>query len=125
MLAISLPLLLPGIILLRHGTIDYRQDETSEAKNSGWWWLLPIFFSLPGGIIAWAIIKKHNWRQARNMLTTGILLTLLVSGVLSSFYKAPPQQNPHVSSNTTIPAQSTLLTFKAGDVSNISFSLSH
>ena len=46
-------------------------------KPSAAWWLLPIFFSLIGGIIAWACVKDRDPRMARNCLILGIVLTVV------------------------------------------------
>lgn len=44
---------------------------------SGAWWLLPIFLTWVGGIIAWACTKERNPKKARSMLFWGIGLTFL------------------------------------------------
>ena len=41
------------------------------------WWLLPIFFSFIGGIIAWACVKDRDPRMAKNCLILGIILTVV------------------------------------------------
>jgi hypothetical protein len=41
------------------------------------WWLLPILFGTIGGVIAWAATRQRDQRTARNMLVTGILLSLV------------------------------------------------
>ena len=40
------------------------------------WWLLPIFFSFIGGIIAWVCVKDTDPRMAKNCLILGIILTV-------------------------------------------------
>jgi len=40
------------------------------------WWLLPIFFSVIGGIIAWVCVKDTDPRMAKNCLILGIILTV-------------------------------------------------
>jgi len=40
------------------------------------WWLLPILFGTLGGIVAWALTRGRDPRTARNMLLTGIALSL-------------------------------------------------
>ena len=57
------------------------------------WWLLPIFFSFIGGIIAWACVKDRDPRMARNCLILGIVFTvapfaisLLMIGVVNLPY---------------------------------------
>jgi hypothetical protein len=44
---------------------------------SGWWWLLPIFFTWLGGIIAWAVNKNKDPKKARSMLIWGIVLAVI------------------------------------------------
>ena len=49
------------------------------------WWLLPIFFSLIGGIIAWACVKDRDPRMARNCLILGIILTVVPGALYIGF----------------------------------------
>jgi hypothetical protein len=44
---------------------------------SGWWWLLPIFFTWLGGIIAWAANKNKDPKKAKSMLVWGIVLAVI------------------------------------------------
>ena len=44
------------------------------------WWVLPILFSALGGLIAWIATRQRNPRTARNMLLTGIAIS--VAGLL-------------------------------------------
>jgi hypothetical protein len=46
-------------------------------KPSAAWWLLPIFFSFIGGIIAWACVKDRDPRMAKNCLILGIILSVV------------------------------------------------
>ena len=41
------------------------------------WWLLPIFFSVIGGIIAWVCVKDTDPRMAKNCLILGIVITVV------------------------------------------------
>ena len=41
------------------------------------WWLLPIFFSFIGGIIAWACVKDRDPGMAKNCLILGIVITVV------------------------------------------------
>ena len=41
------------------------------------WWLLPIFFSFIGGIIAWVCVKDTDPRMAKNCLILGIAITVV------------------------------------------------
>jgi len=51
--------------------------DVSEPKASGLFWLLPVFFSWIGGIIAFLVVRKTNAKQARAMLLVGIGLTVV------------------------------------------------
>ena len=56
------------------------------------WWLLPIFFSFIGGIIAWVCVKDRDPGMAKNCLILGIVITVvpflivLLIGVVSLPY---------------------------------------
>lgn len=45
-------------------------------KVSSWWYILPIFFGLIGGLIAWIVNKEHDLKKARNFLIVGIVISL-------------------------------------------------
>ena len=49
----------------------------SGGKPSAAWWLLPIFLSLLGGLIAWLGVKDRDPRMAKNCLILGIILTVV------------------------------------------------
>lgn len=44
---------------------------------SGAWWLLPIFLTWVGGLIAWAVTKGRDPQKAKKMLWWGIGLTFI------------------------------------------------
>src|SRR5437016_11723401 len=44
---------------------------------SGAWYLLPFFFGIIGGIIAWAVNKDKDPKRARNLLIFGLVWTLV------------------------------------------------
>ena len=46
-------------------------------KRSNLWFLLPIFFNVIGGVIAYFIIKDDDPRKAKNCLWLGIILTVI------------------------------------------------
>ncbi len=46
-------------------------------QRSGAWYLLPIFFSWLGGLIAWAVIRDDDPKKAKNCLIIGIILTVV------------------------------------------------
>ena len=51
-----------------------------EKPRSNAWFLLPIFFGIIGGIIAFFIIRHDDPRKARNCLYLGI--ALMVVGII-------------------------------------------
>jgi len=53
------------------------QNYGQGGKPSAAWYLLPIFFSIIGGIISWACIRDRDPRMAKNNLILGILLTVI------------------------------------------------
>jgi uncharacterized BrkB/YihY/UPF0761 family membrane protein len=49
-----------------------------EAKRrSSWWFLLPILFSVIGGIIAYFVLKEDDPKKARDCLLLGAILTAI------------------------------------------------
>ena len=58
------------------------QYPRQGGKPSAAWWLLPIFFSLVGGIISWIAIHDRDPRMAKNTLILGIVLTVLPGAVI-------------------------------------------
>lgn len=48
--------------------------EPTRQRVSGWFWLLPIVFSLVGGVIAWAVNKDKDPLAARNFLIAGFVV---------------------------------------------------
>ena len=55
------------------------QVETNT-KPSKKWYLLPIFFSLVGGLIMWGSLKVRDPRMAKKGLVLGIILPLIFYG---------------------------------------------
>ena len=45
--------------------------------RSNLWFLLPIFFSVIGGVIAFFVIKEDDPKKARNCLYLGIILAVI------------------------------------------------
>lgn len=60
------------------------------------WWLLPVFLSIDGGLIAYAGVRRMNKRSAGWMLILSILLFLLiiVGGVAAYYYFATASMAP-------------------------------
>ena len=48
-----------------------------EKPRSNWWFLLPIFFSWIGGVIAYFAIRSDDPKKAKNCLYLGIVLTII------------------------------------------------
>lgn len=50
---------------------------SSPRGRSNWWFLLPIFLSIIGGIIAYFAIRADDPAKAKNCLYLGIVLTVV------------------------------------------------
>jgi len=48
-----------------------------EKTRSNMWFLLPIFFGMIGGIIAYIIIRKDDSNKAKNCIYVGIIMMVL------------------------------------------------
>jgi len=48
-----------------------------ERPRSNWWFLLPIFLSLIGGVIAYFVLRHDDPRKAKNCLYLGIALQII------------------------------------------------
>ena len=48
-----------------------------EKIRSRWWYLVPIFFGLIGGIIAYFAIRRDDPEKAKKCLWVGIILTAI------------------------------------------------
>jgi len=48
-----------------------------EKPRSNAWFLLPIFFGMIGGIIAFFILRRDDPRKARNCLYVGIIFMII------------------------------------------------
>lgn len=46
-------------------------------SRSSIWFLLPIFFNIIGGVIAYFVIKEDDPRKAKNCLYLGIILAAI------------------------------------------------
>ena len=63
-------------------------EEPTEKRRSSAWYLLPIFLTIIGGVIAYFVIKEDDPKKAKNCLYLGIILTAVgvgftvVSGVM-------------------------------------------
>ncbi len=50
---------------------------TYERVRSRWWYLLPILFTIFGGIISYFAIRHDDPKKARNCLILGIVLAVI------------------------------------------------
>lgn len=50
---------------------------TYERVRSRWWYLLPILFTIFGGIISYFAIRHDDPKKARNCLILGIILAVI------------------------------------------------
>ena len=48
-----------------------------EKIRSRWWYLVPVFFGLIGGIIAYFAIRRDDPQKAKKCLWVGIILTAI------------------------------------------------
>jgi len=48
-----------------------------ERTRSNFWFLLPIFLGLIGGIIAYFVLRQDDPRKAKNCLYLGIVLAII------------------------------------------------
>ena len=57
------------------------KEQLRSAANEGlqtksrWWYLLPIFMSIIGGVIAYFVLKEDDPKLAKNCLILGIIIT--------------------------------------------------
>ena len=53
--------------------------------RSRWWYLLPIFFHIIGGVIAYFVLKDEDPKKAKNCLWLGIVLIAVEIGLFIIF----------------------------------------
>ncbi len=76
-------------------------------KRSSLWFLLPIFFNIIGGVIAYFIIKDDDPSKAKNCLWLGIILSAISIAIfliplligISLFPHFPPFKPDLISNN--------------------------
>ncbi len=56
----------------------------TEHRRSGLWYILPIFFGIIGGVIAYFVIKQDDPDKAKNCLYLGIVL--LIIDIVAGFF---------------------------------------
>ena len=57
-----------------------------ENKRSNWWYLLPIFFGVIGGIIAYFALRRDDREKAKKCMYLGLIL--LAVGILLEIFLA-------------------------------------
>ncbi len=53
----------------------------NEKRRSGWWFLLPIFLNIVGGVIAYFVLRHDDPQKAKNCLLLGIVLFVIQIGI--------------------------------------------
>ena len=52
-------------------------SHNTEKIRSNWWFLLPIFFGIIGGVIAFFILRKDDPKKAKNCFFLGMVLGVI------------------------------------------------
>ena len=67
-------------------------SQPEKRKRSNAWYLLPIFFGMIGGVIAFLILRRDDSRKARNciyigigMMVIGIIFNILIAVSIPDF----------------------------------------
>ena len=55
--------------------------DTYQRRRSSWWFLLPIFLSLLGGIISYFVLRADDPSKAKNCMYLGIVVAALQVGI--------------------------------------------
>jgi hypothetical protein len=63
----------PGLTAIREAGAPVQK---ARKQVSAAWWLLAVLFFLPGGLIAWAAVKKDEPKMASRMLAVSLLITM-------------------------------------------------
>jgi hypothetical protein len=83
--------------LVKEELREATHGEKSLKKRSAWWYLLPIFFSIIGGVIAYFVLKEDDPKLAKNCLILGIVIT--IAGFFVGFFMGlamAPMMGMHV-----------------------------
>lgn len=48
-----------------------------EKPRSNWWFLLPIFLGIIGGVIAYFVLRHDDPKKAKNCLYLGIAMAII------------------------------------------------
>ena len=65
-----------------------------ERPRSNFWFLLPIFLGLIGGIIAYFILRQDDPKKAKNCLYLGIVLAIIGIMINMLVLTQIPELNP-------------------------------
>jgi hypothetical protein len=68
-------------------------------KRSAWWFLLPIFFTIFGGLIAYFAIRSDDAKRAKDCLLLGIILfaiPLALVGIMMAFFSVQMSEFEHM-----------------------------
>ena len=60
-----------------------------ERQRSNWWYLLPIFLGIIGGIIAYFVLRKDDHQKAKKCLYLGLILLAILIFVQITFVEIP------------------------------------
>ncbi|MCE2499007.1 MAG: hypothetical protein J4F28_08520 [Nitrosopumilaceae archaeon] len=56
-----------------------------RTPRSRWWYVLPIFLDVVGGVIAYFVLRQDDPQKARNCLLLGIALFVIHVAVFAIF----------------------------------------
>jgi hypothetical protein len=64
----------------------FRQDHKADRYRSRLWYMLPVLFNLPGGIVSFLAIRHDDLDKAKNCLLLGIILfiPLILLGIVAA-----------------------------------------
>ncbi len=65
-----------------------------ERPSSNFWFLLPIFLGLIGGIIAYFVLRQDDPKKAKNCLYLGIVLAIIGIMINMLVLTQIPELNP-------------------------------
>ena len=60
-----------------------------EKQRSNWWYLLPIFLGIIGGIIAYFALRNDDRKKAKKCLYLGLILWAILIFVQLVFVEIP------------------------------------
>ncbi len=63
-------------------------DQTPEKRASSAWYLMPIFFGIIGGIIAWAVTRGNDPSKAKKFLIVGIIFLVIEIVLIVAYFGA-------------------------------------